>query len=584
MKNYKNLLNTIKVYASYTKNFRFYGYLSLFSQILGVVASSVLLPITLKDIIDSLSSNNIHNAWQSFYILVFLMIFYRLVFYVTERSVITFETDVQENIANRNFDNLLQRSEKFYADNFSGKLIDKFNRFINAFESLHDTITFNVVGSLTALIGVIAVLFLENIWLGFLFTGFILIYFFSSLVLNAKKVPLSEALAVAESETTGALSDYVTNSLTTIAFANQSEERSNFVSKITSLKNKKRIEWVYNTNMWTLLSITVSLLALASYSLLIYLFSKNLATVGTFILVSSYLGTIFDKTGTLSYSLGVATTNLSSAKEMSDLLNSEAEIIDVPNAVYLQVSAGSVKFYNVIFNYTGQGSDEIGNLNLEISPGESVGLVGHSGAGKSTIVKLLLRFVDVTGGSIKIDDQDIRDVTQESLRKSIAYVPQEPLLFHRTIRENIAYGKPEADLAEVIAAAKAANAHEFISDFPQGYETLVGERGVKLSGGQRQRVAIARAILKDAPILILDEATSSLDSQSEHAIQSAIVNLIKGKTVIAIAHRLSTIRHLDRIIVLENGKIIEDGSHQQLLEKGGQYADLWQHQSDGFIQ
>ena len=212
-----------------------------------------------------------------------------------------------------------------------------------------------------------------------------------------------------------------------------------------------------------------------------------------------------------------------------------------------------------------------------------MGLVGRSGAGKSTLVRLLLHHHDIHGGVIRIDGQDIADVTQESLRSSIAVVPQEPLLFHRSIKENISYGKPDATTEEVFEAAKKAYAHDFIEEVPNGYDALVGERGIKLSGGERQRVAIARAILKNAPILLLDEATSSLDSESEVAIQSALSTLMEGKTVIAIAHRLSTLREMDRLIVLDNGSIIEDGTHAELLEKKGVYAKLWEHQAGGFI-
>ncbi len=224
------------------------------------------------------------------------------------------------------------------------------------------------------------------------------------------------------------------------------------------------------------------------------------------------------------------------------------------------------------------------DLNLEIAAGEKIGLVGHSGSGKTTLTKLLLRFNDIDGGEILIDGQNIANITQEDLRKCIAYVPQEPLLFHRTIRENIAYANPEASSKDIEEAAKKAYAQEFIEKLPKGYDTLVGERGVKLSGGQRQRVAIARAILKDAPILILDEATSALDSESEKLIQAALWELMKGRTAIVIAHRLSTIQRMDRILVLNDGEVIEQGKHAELLEKNGTYAKLWAHQSGGFIE
>jgi ATP-binding cassette subfamily B protein len=222
-------------------------------------------------------------------------------------------------------------------------------------------------------------------------------------------------------------------------------------------------------------------------------------------------------------------------------------------------------------------------FNLEIPGGQRVGLVGPSGGGKTTITKLLLRYIDLNAGAITIDGQDIAKVTQRSLREAIAYVPQDPLLFHRTLTENIAYAREDASQEDVTAASELAHAHEFIKDLPAGYDTLVGERGIKLSGGQRQRVAIARAILKNAPILVLDEATSSLDSESEKYIQEGLKALMEDKTAIVIAHRLSTIKHLDRIVVLDKGRIVEDGSHDELVAAGGLYARLWSHQSGEFL-
>jgi ATP-binding cassette subfamily B multidrug efflux pump len=243
---------------------------------------------------------------------------------------------------------------------------------------------------------------------------------------------------------------------------------------------------------------------------------------------------------------------------------------------------GNIVFEQVSFGY---GEAELlVQFNLVIKEGERVGVVGRSGAGKSTLVKLLLRHYDVQSGALKIGESSISTVALESLRTAIAVIPQESNLFHRSLRENIAYGKPDATDEEVMQAAKLAEAHEFIEALPQGYETLVGERGVKLSGGQRQRVAIARAILKNAPILVLDEATSALDSESEVAIQKALHELMEGKTVIAIAHRLSTLREMDRIIVLDQGAIAEEGTHDELVKKGGIYARLWEHQAGGFLQ
>jgi ABC-type multidrug transport system fused ATPase/permease subunit len=268
---------------------------------------------------------------------------------------------------------------------------------------------------------------------------------------------------------------------------------------------------------------------------------------------------------------------------MTKILTMPHEITDIPKAKKLKIKEASVVFDNVKFNYN-ETRTILSDFNLNVKSHEKLALVGPSGAGKSTIVKLLLRQHDVTDGHILIDGQDIAKVTQESLWDAVSLVPQEPLLFHRTLMENIRYGKPDASDDEVVEAAKLAYCHEFISSFPEGYGTFVGERGVKLSGGERQRVAIARAILRNAPILVLDEATSSLDSESEGLIQAALTNLMKGKTVIVIAHRLSTIMKMDRIIVVSGGKISEEGSHDELLKhEHGLYKKLWDLQAGGFV-
>jgi ATP-binding cassette subfamily B protein len=270
--------------------------------------------------------------------------------------------------------------------------------------------------------------------------------------------------------------------------------------------------------------------------------------------------------------------------DMVKILLEDPEVQDAENPEPSRMDKGDIVFKGVTFTHNGADDALFNELNLHISAGEKVGLIGHSGSGKSTFTRILLRFSDIDGGEILIDGQNIASVTQDDLREAIAYVPQEPLLFHRSIHDNIAYGKQGASREAVVQAAREANADEFIRNLPQGYGTLVGERGVKLSGGQRQRVAIARAILKDAPILMLDEATSALDSESEKLIQAALWQLMQGRTAIAIAHRLSTVQRMDRIIVMDDGNIVEQGTHAELIKKKGIYAKLWAHQSGGFIE
>lgn len=305
-------------------------------------------------------------------------------------------------------------------------------------------------------------------------------------------------------------------------------------------------------------------------------------SVGEFIFFQIYLFALFHRLWDFGRSLRNLFTAIADASEMADILELAPEVQNIKDAQSLRVEKGSIEFQRVEFSYAGE-KNQFHNFSVTIPAGQSVAVVGHTGAGKTTITKLLFRFFDIQSGKILIDGQDISEVSQESLRKSISLVPQQPEFFHRTIAENIRFGNQSASMDEVQEAAKKAHAIEFIESLTDGFETMVGERGVKLSGGEKQRVAIARAFLENAPILILDEATSALDSITEKKIQSAISNLIENRTSIVIAHRLSTILQMDRIIVLEDGKIIEDGTHNQLLKKDGVYANMWNHQAGGFL-
>ena len=305
-------------------------------------------------------------------------------------------------------------------------------------------------------------------------------------------------------------------------------------------------------------------------------------TVGDFVLVQSYLITSMGQLWGFNRVIRSLYESVADAGEMVEIINAPYEVADPEKPIPLSVTKGAITFTDAAFSFKGV-RPLIGGFTLSITGGERIALVGHSGAGKTTAVRLIMRLYDLDRGTIAIDGTSIADVTQEDLRKAISFVSQDPILFHRSLRENIAYGKFGATDEEIIEAAKKAHCHEFISKLPLGYDTMVGERGVKLSGGERQRVAIARAILKNAPILILDEATSSLDSESEHYIQDALHTLMAGKTVIVIAHRLSTIMQMDRIIVMEGGRIIDEGKHAELIKRDGVYQKLWNFQAGGFI-
>jgi ATP-binding cassette, subfamily B, multidrug efflux pump len=329
--------------------------------------------------------------------------------------------------------------------------------------------------------------------------------------------------------------------------------------------------------------------------LALWLWSRGEITIGAISVVTGLIIRLMNMSGWFMWTLAGIFENVGVVQESMMTISRPFTVVDAKNAKPLRVSRGAIRFEDVSFDYghtrtagDGKPGGVIQNLSLEVAPGEKVGLVGRSGAGKSTLVSLLLRFHDLERGRIFIDGQDIARVTQDSLRSQIGVVTQDTSLLHRSVRDNILYGRPDADEPQAIVAAERAHAHEFIGGLQdlhgrEGYDAHVGERGVKLSGGQRQRIAIARALLKNAPILVLDEATSALDSEVEAAIQEQLANLMTGKTVIAIAHRLSTIAAMDRLIIMDEGRVIEQGSHAELLRRGGLYAELWRRQSGGFL-
>ncbi|MBS0235757.1 MAG: ABC transporter ATP-binding protein [Proteobacteria bacterium] len=416
--------------------------------------------------------------------------------------------------------------------------------------------------------------FILIVWF-MLFAGF-------SFVMSKNLMRLSGELAKTEAELSGQLVDITANQYSIATFANHDYEMSylsQFLARVLgAFRQETRFMLLMHLGQGALIAIMMIFATLA----LVSLYARGLVSVGDFALIlglAMNLGHMMWWTMTFMDEFHRA---YGKCKQSLSSLIVQQDIQDKPDAKALKAFAGQIIFDDVTFHY--KGSEPLfQNKSVVIELGQKVGLVGYSGSGKSTFVSLILRLYDVTGGAIMIDGQDIRAVTQDSLRSNIGIIPQDPSLFHRTLMENIRYGRIEASDAEIIEAAKRAHAHEFITELPEGYESLVGERGVKLSGGQRQRIAIARAILKNAPILILDEATSQLDSLTEKYIQDSLWELMQGKTTIVIAHRLSTLLHMDRILVFDKGKIIEDGTHQQLLSSGGLYKTMWDAQVGGFL-
>jgi ATP-binding cassette subfamily B protein len=482
-------------------------------------------------------------------------------------------------------EHLMRHSDQFFANRKIGSLAGDVNTFGGAIVSFLDIIFLQASGIVVNFIASLAIIAVMSplllIPLG-LSTALLI---FLSLRAVTTRGPIRHKRKHLMSQLNGTVADILGNQQIVRYFATHTNEVDRVV------KDRKEIEAIMMKEIDIFQRETVFRQAglftfqLVTIAACIWLATTGNVTIAALVFAITYLGrltgSLFEITPIIR---GMEQLFLDSAN-VTDILSEDPEVQDAPGAQELVVTKGKVDLTNVLFHYAdSHKAVAIDSLSLHIKPGERIGLAGHSGGGKTTLTKLILRFADISNGEIAIDDQNIANITQDSLHAAIAYVPQEPYLFHRSLRANIAYARPNATDDEVLAAIKQANAYEFVKELPDGLDTIVGERGVKLSGGQRQRIAIARAILKDAPILILDEATSALDSESEKLIQSALEKLMRGRTSIVVAHRLSTISKLDRIIVLQKGRIIEDGSHEQLLKKKGIYAKLWAHQSGGFIE
>ena len=492
------------------------------------------------------------------------------------------ELKAMYDLATTCFNTVCSQSMSFHSDRFSGSLVSQVNKFVGSFERFFDVMTFDVLYMASMFVSIFVVLFARAPLFALGLLAFILLYtLFASL--SFKKIShLSKEWAEAENKQTGQLADSISNILSVKSYGREAHERHRYANYSRTSYNAGMAQM--RATMSRDMRFNIVNVGIIAIIVLFMMAGQPIfgLSVSTLILIVNYSTSIMSELWDINSILKNVNRIFGDAYEMTKILDTVDTVVDMPNAQPILVKRGEIEFRDIHFQHADAKEAIFDHFSLKIAPGERVGLVGVSGSGKTTLTKLLLRFADVQGGEILVDGQNISEVQQISLRESIAYVPQETALFHRTITENIAYGKPDASQRDVVRAAKLANAHEFITDLPNGYETMVGERGIKLSGGQRQRVAIARAILKDAPVLVLDEATSALDSESEALIQGALERLMKGRTSIVVAHRLSTVASLDRIVVLKHGKIIEQGTHEELLEKHGAYSRLWSRQSGAF--
>lgn len=480
------------------------------------------------------------------------------------------------------FNYLSFHSAKFFANNLSGKLQNKIYNISSAIERMIPMLLWNFLPLFVKIIVNISLAFWVNPVIGCIFLVFIALFLMISFLASRKIVILAKERSNKSSETKGVMVDLISNILAVKQNTAIRRERGNVGGFLGQYRKAHLRVWRYIDVVLLLGNFFLIIMMGSILYATIYFWQNGMASAGDVVMIFTILLLFFGDLEALSMSLGNFMEKIGQLKEGLEEIFVPHDIVDDEKAKEVEIKKGEIEFDQVNFHYEeDEEKSFFENLSLRIKSGEKIGLVGESGAGKSTFVNLLLRFMDTEGGSIKIDGHDISKMRQDDLRSSIAYVPQEALLFHRTIEENIKYSDPDAAKSDMLEAAKKARVLDFIEKLPRKYETLVGERGVKLSGGQKQRVMIARAILKKSPILVLDEATSSLDSKSEKFIQESLEDLMKDRTTIVIAHRLSTLKKMDRIIVFDEGRIVEDGSHQELVKKKGKYWELWKHQTMG---
>ncbi len=541
------------------------------------IAADMAIPLAAGRLVDAVAEGPqaANVAWGAWAVFVALYLVLSVVRNIANKFWNPLAALNMRDLTDEGFARVQSFSADWHADAFAGATVRRLSRAMWGYDLVSDAIVMWIGPALLVLVGLSVMMIVRWPMVGLFSLAIVALYVASNVILTAKYGrPLNQRSVALDSRIGGALADSVTGNATVRSFGAEARESARIGEITETWRGAVVRTWNRFTDLWLIQNMLLAVLQGGLTGLLLLLWSQGKATPGdvafgitAFLVMSGYLRNIGENVRMLQ-------KGLDDVEDVARFAEMAPQVADAPDAAPLAGQLGEVVFENATFRYKSVNEPLFRNFSLTIRPGERVALVGPTGSGKSSFVKLVQRLYDLDEGRILIDGQDIAQVQQGSLRRAIAVVPQDPALFHRTIADNIAYARPEATADEVALAARRARAHEFIMRLPLGYQTLVGERGVKLSGGERQRVAIARAFLADAPILVFDEATSSLDVETERDVQAAMEELMAGRTTIVIAHRLSTVRNADRILVFDQGHIVEEGRHADLVKQGGAYARL----------